>query len=66
MRQFAGDNFIPTLHLRQPEFTYIASCTPTKHREKIENFKETSDLNSIYQNERDKFCFALDASNADS
>ena len=40
----AGDRFMPELHLTQPGFTY-SSCGPfTKHRERIQNFKETGDL----------------------
>ena len=37
----AGDNFMPEMHLRQPEFTYSA-CSPfTKNKERIKKFKET-------------------------
>ena len=61
----AGDRFMPELHLSQPGFTY-SSCGPfTKHRGRIQNFKETGDLTGdlkhIYQNELDKGCFAHDA-----
>ena len=56
---------MPELHLTQPGFTY-SSCGPfTKHRERIQNFKETGDLTGdlkhIYQNELDKGCFVHDA-----
>ena len=39
-----GDKFMPKMHLIQPGFTY-SSCGPfTKHRERIQKFKETSNL----------------------
>ena len=40
----AGDKFMHELHLRQPIFTY-SSCEPfTKHRERIQKFRETGNL----------------------
>ena len=60
------DKFIPKLHLRQPVFTYSACVPFTKHCERIQIKKKTSDLNYIYKNELDKACFAHDASYADS
>ena len=30
-----GEKFIPKLHLKQPEFTYSASGTFTRNRERI-------------------------------
>ena len=53
----AGDNFMPEMHLRQPQFTYIACGPFTKNKEIIQNFKETGDSRSIYRNELDKACF---------
>ena len=53
-----GDKFMPKMHLRQPEFTYIA-CGPftkKKNKERIQKFKETGDSRCIYQNELDKAC----------
>ena len=42
------DKFMPELYLKQLGFTYSA-CEPfTKHCEKIKKFKETHDLNYIY------------------
>ena len=35
----AGDNFIPEMHLRQPEFTYSACGAFTKNRERIKKIK---------------------------
>ena len=57
----AGDKFMPEMHLGQPQFTYSA-CEPlTKHKQRIQKFKETGDTNYIYKNELDKACFAHDA-----
>ena len=53
--------FLPELHLKQPGFTYRACGTFTKHRERIEKFRETSNLKHLYRNELDKACFAHDA-----
>ena len=62
----AGDKFMPEMHLRQPQFTYSA-CEPfTKHKQKIQKFKETGDTNYIYKNELDKACFAHNAAYSDS
>ena len=53
------------MHLRQPQFTYSA-CRPfTKHKQRIQKFKETGDTNYIYKNELDKTCFAHDAAYSD-
>ena len=38
----------------------------TKHRERIQKFKETGDLNHIDKNELDKACFAHDTAHSDS
>ena len=57
----AGDKFMPEMHLRQPQFTYSACAPFTKHKQRIQKFKETGDTNYIYKNELDKACFAHDA-----
>ena len=57
----AGDKFKPEMHLRQPQFTYSAYGPFTKHKQRIQKFKETADINYIYKNELDKACFAHDA-----
>ena len=62
----AGDAFMPEMHLRQPQFTYSACGTFTKHKQRIQKFKETGDKNYIYKNELDKACFAHDAAYSDS
>ena len=57
---FARDKFMPELHLRQPGFIYSA-CRPfTKHRERIQKFKEIGDLKHIYKTELDETCFSCD------
>ena len=45
----AGNEFMPEMHLRQPQFTYIACGPLTK--------KETGDSRYVYRNELDKACF---------
>ena len=65
-RLLAGDNFMPEIHLRQPQFTYSACGPFTKHEQKIQKFKETGDRNYIYKNDLDKACFAHDAAYSDS
>ena len=57
----AGDKFMPKMHLRQPPFTYSASGPFTKHKQRIQKFKETGDTNYVYKNELDKASFAHDA-----
>ena len=48
---------MPEMHLRQPGFTYSASGSLTINKERIQKFKETRDLRSIYKSELDKACF---------
>ena len=61
-----GDKFMPELHLKQAGFTYSA-CEPfTKHRERIQEFRETENLKHLYRNELDKACFAHDPAYSDS
>ena len=62
----AGDKFMPEMHLRQPQFTYSACGPFTKHKQRIQKFKETGDTNYIYKNELDKACFVHDATYSDS
>ena len=62
----AGDKFMLEMHLRQPQFTYSACGPFTKHKQRIQKFKETRDTNYIYKNELDKTCFAHDASYSDT
>ena len=57
---------MPEMHLRQPQFTYSACGPFTKHKQRIQKFKETGDTNYIYKYELDKACFAHDAAYSDS
>ena len=61
-----GNTFMPEMHLRQTQFTYSACGPFTKHKQRIQKFKETGDTNYIYKNELDKACFAHDAAYSDS
>ena len=40
-----GGEFMPELHLKQPGFTDSACGPFTKHRERIQKFRETSHVN---------------------
>ena len=62
----AGDKFMPEMHLRQPQFTYSSCGVFTKHKQRIQKFKETGDTNYIYKNQLDKACFVHDAAYSDS
>ena len=61
----AGDKFMPEMHLRQPQFVYSACGPFTKHKERIQKFKETGDTSYIYKNEFDKACFQRDMAYGD-
>ena len=61
----AGDKFMPEMHLKHPRFTYSACGPFTKNKERIQNFKETEDMNSIYKNELHKTCFQHDMAYGD-
>ena len=61
-----GDKFIPQFLLKYSEFTYSACGKFTKHRERIQKFRETDTLKHLYRNELDKACFAHDAAYSDS
>ena len=62
----AADKLMPETHLREPQFTYSACGPFTKHKQRIQKFKETGDTNYIYKNELDKACFVHDAAYSDS
>ena len=62
----AGDKFMSEMHLRQPQITYSACRQFTKHKQRIQKFKETGDTNYIYKNELGKACFAHDAAYSES
>ena len=53
----AGDLLMPERHLRHSGVTY-SSCGPiTKHRERIQKFRRTSNLKHLFRNELNKACF---------
>ena len=60
-----GDKFTPELHLKQQVFAYSASGPFTKHRERIQKFRETGDLKHLCRNELEQVCFAQDAAYSD-
>ena len=62
----AGDKSMPEMYLRQLQFTYSACGPFTKHKQRIQKFKETGDTSYKYKNELDKACFAHDAAYSDS
>ena len=43
----AGDEVMPEMHLRQPQFVYSAFGPFTRHRERIKKFKLTDDTRYI-------------------
>ena len=51
---------MPEAHLKQPVFTYRASGSFTKNKERIENFMRTENTEVIYRNGLDKACFQHD------
>ena len=61
----AGDKFMPEMHLKQPGFTQSVCGSFTKHKERIQKFKETGDTSYIYKNELDKACFQYDMAYGD-
>ena len=61
-----GDKYMPELHLKQPRFTYSACGLFTKHRERIQKFRETGNLKHLYRNELDRACFAHDVAYSES
>ena len=50
---------MPEMHLKQPGFTYSASGTFTKNKERIKKFMQTGDTNFVYKNELIKFVFNM-------
>ena len=62
---WAGDKFMPEMHLRQHGFTCRACGRFSKNKERINKIKETGDSRYIYQNELDKACFQHDMAYGD-
>ena len=61
-----GYKSIAELHLKEPGFTKSACRQFTKHRERIQKFRETVNLKHLYRNELDKAFFPRDAAYFDS
>ena len=60
-----GDKFMTEFHFKQSGFTY-STCRPfTKHRQRIQKFRETGDLKYSYRNKLGKACFTHDATYSD-
>ena len=58
--------FMPELHLKQPRLTYSACGPFTKHRERIQIFREIDNLKHLYRNELERTCFTHNAAYSDS
>ena len=61
-----GDKCMPELHWKHPGFTYSACWPFIKHREIIQEFRETGTLKYLYRIELNKVCFSHDAAYSDS
>ena len=61
-----GNKFMPELHLKHPGFTYHACELFTKHCERIQRFRKTSNSKPLFRNELDKNCFPHDAACSDN
>ena len=57
---FAGNKFMPEMHLKQLGYTYSAGGPFTKNKERIEKIMQTANIDFIYKNELDKACFQHD------
>ena len=55
-----GDTFMPEMHLKQPRFTYSASDSFTKNKERIEKIMQTGNTDYICKNDLDRACFQHD------
>ena len=56
---------MPEMHISYPGLTYSACKLLTKHKERIQKFRDTGDWRYIYQNKLDKGCFQHDMSYGD-
>ena len=61
-----GDTSMPELHLKQPDFTYLACGPFTKHCERIQKLRETDNVKHLYRNKLDKASFAYYVAYSDS
>ena len=44
----AGDKFMPEMHLKQPRLTYSACGPFTNHKQRIQKFMQTGDIEIIF------------------
>ena len=56
----AGDEFMPEMHLKQPDFIYSACGPFIKNKERIQKFRQTGNTNYIVKNDIEKACFQHD------
>ena len=61
-----GDKFMPEFHFKESGFPYCACGPFTKHRKRIQKFRETGKLKHSCRNKLDKAWFAHDAAYSDS
>ena len=60
------DKLKPKLHFKTTKI-YLQPCgSLTIHRDRIQKFKQTGDLNDIYNHELDKACFVHNDAHVDS
>ena len=53
---FEGDKCLPSMHLKQPGFTY-SPCGPfTENQERIQKFIQTGNIIYNYKTDLDKAC----------
>ena len=61
-----GDKFMPELYLKQPGFAQSPRGLFTKHRERIQKFRETGNSEQLYRNQLGKAYFPHDVAYSDS
>ena len=61
----AGVEFMPGIHLQQPQFTDSACIPFTKNKKRIKKIKKPGESRYIYRNELDRACFQHDMTYGD-
>ena len=60
------EKFMPEAHLKDLKVGTYSTCGPfTRHKDGINKFTQTGDVNYIYKTELDKACFAHDVAYSD-
>ena len=54
-----GDEFMPKMHLKQPEFTYSACGPFTKNKERIQKFMQTGNTDEKMKMNLIKLAFSM-------